>query len=128
MPKKASTKSERRFAKYLKSVQDAAKTASDWIVLNNQVFGINTELGQKMAQDEEFRKEFTSSETYREIQALIRDKMKTEGTPEPQVSGRVLVRMPKSLHQALLSEAQEEGVSLNQLIVTKLSGRLGKAL
>jgi len=36
-------------------------------------------------------------------------------------SGRVLIRMPRSLHQRLLDQAAEEGVSANQLAVVILS-------
>lgn len=36
-------------------------------------------------------------------------------------SGRVLLRMPRSLHRALSNQAQQEGVSLNQHIVSLLS-------
>ena len=42
--------------------------------------------------------------------------------PEPQTySGKTIVRMPKSLHAALASLADREGVSLNMLIITMLS-------
>jgi predicted HicB family RNase H-like nuclease len=36
--------------------------------------------------------------------------------------------VPKSLHAALLDEAEAEGISLNQLIVSKLSIRLDARL
>jgi antitoxin HicB len=36
-------------------------------------------------------------------------------------SGKFNVRVPKSLHASLASEAEAEGVSLNQLVVTKLA-------
>lgn len=36
-------------------------------------------------------------------------------------SGRILLRLPKSLHRALEIEAESEGVSLNSLAVAKLS-------
>ena len=39
-------------------------------------------------------------------------------------SGRVLVRMPKTLHRGLAERAQHEGVSLNQLAVVTLAGAL----
>jgi predicted HicB family RNase H-like nuclease len=42
-------------------------------------------------------------------------------------SGKLQVRMPKSLHSALISEAADEGVSLNQLIVSKLAVQLKAA-
>lgn len=36
-------------------------------------------------------------------------------------SGKFVVRLPKSLHQKLAIEAEQEGVSLNQLALYKLS-------
>ena len=36
-------------------------------------------------------------------------------------SGKFLVRLPKTLHQRLVIEANKEGVSLNQLALYKLS-------
>lgn len=36
-------------------------------------------------------------------------------------SGKFVVRLPKSLHQRLAIEARQEGVSLNQLALYKLS-------
>ncbi|MDE0026334.1 MAG: toxin-antitoxin system HicB family antitoxin [Spirochaetaceae bacterium] len=40
--------------------------------------------------------------------------------PQDQYSGRVTLRLPKSLHRELASAAEEEGVSLNQHLVTAL--------
>ena len=40
---------------------------------------------------------------------------------EMRYNGKILVRVPKSLHKELVAKAQEEGVSLNQLIVYKLA-------
>ncbi len=34
--------------------------------------------------------------------------------------GKILIRIPKSLHAALAAEAKSEGVSMNQLILVKL--------
>ncbi|MET9227128.1 toxin-antitoxin system HicB family antitoxin [Lentzea sp. NPDC003310] len=49
--------------------------------------------------------------------------------PRPRVeleeySGRFSVRVPKSLHRALVARAEQEGVSLNQLATTLLSGEM----
>jgi antitoxin HicB len=45
--------------------------------------------------------------------------------PEPwnlqEFSGKVLLRLPKSLHQRLARQADREGISLNQYVVHKLS-------
>ena len=42
------------------------------------------------------------------------------------MNGRVLVRMPISLHSKLVKEAKREKVSLNQLCVTKLATALNQ--
>ena len=36
-------------------------------------------------------------------------------------SGKFIVRIPKSLHQRLVIEAEKEGISLNQLALYKLA-------
>lgn len=47
-----------------------------------------------------------------------------EPTPVPEYSGRLLVRMPKSLHRQLIERAELEGVSANQLAVALLAKQL----
>lgn len=44
---------------------------------------------------------------------------------EFEYSGKVNLRMPKSLHRDLVHRAKQEGVSLNQLIVTYLARSVG---
>lgn len=52
---------------------------------------------------------------------------KEEGRPVPpedgkiQTSGKVALRLPKSLHKKMLVESKHEGVSMNQYIVSKLA-------
>jgi hypothetical protein len=43
---------------------------------------------------------------------------------ENEHSGRLLLRMPRTLHGELAQAAEREGVSLNRLIVTRLSRSL----
>ncbi|HET6611762.1 MAG TPA: type II toxin-antitoxin system HicB family antitoxin [Kofleriaceae bacterium] len=58
---------------------------------------------------------------------LVLDDMADAGEPPPpedigaDYSGQVRLRMPKQLHRSLAMEAQSEGVSLNTLMVTRLS-------
>lgn len=47
---------------------------------------------------------------------------------EQQHSGRLLLRMPKSLHGRLAAQASCEGVSLNQLAVSILSEGLARLI
>jgi predicted HicB family RNase H-like nuclease len=46
----------------------------------------------------------------------------------PKKSGKFVVRLPRSLHAALEAEAEREGVSLNQLVVAKLSMQMSHVL
>jgi predicted RNase H-like HicB family nuclease len=52
--------------------------------------------------------------------------------PEPRreqsYSGRFLVRLPRSLHAALASKAEREGVSLNQYVTTALAFVAGRSV
>jgi predicted RNase H-like HicB family nuclease len=43
---------------------------------------------------------------------------------EQQYSGRMLLRMPRSLHRRLSEQARREGVSVNQYVVTLLAGEV----
>jgi antitoxin HicB len=47
-----------------------------------------------------------------------------EPTPVPAYSGKMLIRMPKTLHQRLIERAELEGVSANQLAVALLAKHL----
>ena len=63
------------------------------------------------------------------MQAWLREAM-AEGSavPEPRQrthSGRLLVRMPPTLHAELAQAADDEGVSLNQLITGALAAAVG---
>ena len=65
---------------------------------------------------------FFRQDESRQIDRLI------DNLPEPPVgpqrreySAKFNVRVPKSLHAALASEAEAEGVSLNHLVVAKLT-------
>jgi antitoxin HicB len=49
----------------------------------------------------------------------------TEAEENQKYSGRILVRMPKSLHADLSRRASIEGVSLNQFVITILARAVG---
>lgn len=57
--------------------------------------------------------------------------LKEEGKPIPQpknneYSGKLLLRLPKSLHEKIADRAEEEGVSINQFIISCLSEDIGQ--
>ncbi|MBM7644446.1 antitoxin HicB [Scopulibacillus daqui] len=70
----------------------------------------------------------TPEEAYKNVHEAMEGWLKTkldfgDPIPEPkeEYSGRINLRMPKSLHQKLAIQAEMEGVSLNQYMIYKLS-------
>ena len=72
----------------------------------------------------------TFDEAYENLREAMQGDIETKiangfDVPVPQstqdYSGKFVVRIPKSLHQALTIEAEQEGVSLNQYALYKLS-------
>jgi len=109
----------------LKFVQEVAKTPGiTWVEANNAIYGPSGRFSQLFSTDKE-RLAFAKTRESKLIDEAI------DALPEPAVqpqrneySGKFLVRLPKSLHAALGQEAEREGVSLNQLVVTKLAVHL----
>jgi predicted HicB family RNase H-like nuclease len=99
----------------------AETSALTWVEANNAVYGPGGPFARLFPTAKD-RVAFAKTEESREIDRLI------DSLPEPPVgpqrreySGKFNVRVPKSLHAALASEAEAEGVSLNQLVVAKLA-------
>jgi len=56
------------------------------------------------------------------IKKIAKRKDKTVKTIEEiEYNGKILLRVPKSLHKQLVAKAKAEGVSLNQLILYRLA-------
>ena len=92
-----------------------------WVEGNNAVYGPGGPFARLFPSARD-RAAFAKTEESRLLDQLI------DSLPEPPVgpqrreySGKFNVRVPKSLHAALASEAAAEGVSLNQLVVAKLA-------
>lgn len=101
-----------------------AKNVTTWADFAAQVFGHKDGLVVKTFTDEAERQLFYDSEQYKALSALRARLIKKHGTTNgatPEKSGRMLLRLPKSLHRAIEVEAKKEGVSLNQLAVSKLA-------
>ena len=93
--------------------------------------------GHHLATVDELPGLFVWADTLEEIPAQVNEGMllwiKTaieqgNDIPEPpkdeDYSGKVLTRMPKSLHRLLAQEARRQGVSLNQYVVAVLSNQV----
>jgi len=80
----------------------------------------------------------TQADTFEELEEMIFDALRSwieialeDGVtiPEPrsdaEYSGKFVVRLPKSLHRALVELSDEEGVSLNTFVIQALARAVG---
>ena len=121
MAKRSTKARAQELLEFAHSLKDSGLT---WVEANNSIYGPGGRFVQLFPSETD-RVAFAKTEESRKIDELI------DSLPEPDVrpsrqeySGKFVVRVPKSLHAALAAEADAEGVSLNQLVVAKLSVQL----
>ena len=110
----------------LSQAKKLATSITSWADFSLELFDQHSGLVAKTFPGEMERQAFYDSEQYDAINKILVDLMKQFGvadgaTPRREKSGRFNVRVPKTLHQSLHIEAKRESVSLNQLVVSKLS-------
>lgn len=113
----------------LEQVKEATQSLTNWADVSNALFDSEAGLLTRAYPDPKDREEFMKTAEYKAIRRILTESIEKSGLvagAEPEKSGRFVVRLPKSLHQALDREAGEEGVSLNQLVVTKLAVKLSQ--
>jgi hypothetical protein len=128
--KKKPTPSRRvrtRARQVLEFAQQHAREVANWVELSNALFSPEGKatLAFPTAAD---KTAFCKTPEYKSLLALLNT------LPPPPVqevinltssaNGAISVRLPRSVHAALLAEAKAEGVSLNQLCVSKLIAQL----
>lgn len=120
---------EKRASELIAFAQEKKSQCASWVELSNLIFGPGGPAMQ-LFPDREDRSKWVKSDSFAELQAII-DSLpegKVRETPSREdCNGKILVRLPKSIHAALLQEAELEDISLNQLILSKLCVQL-KAL
>jgi len=109
----------------LERARKLASTAKCWMDFSNAIFGQQDSIVANTFTNPAERQAFYYTRQYEEIYTILGELMRRFGIGGTKAkSGKFVVRVPKSLHQALGIEAKSEGISLNQLIVSKLSTSL----
>ena len=99
----------------------ARAATSTWSELHNAVYGVGGKLGE-LFPTQSARTAFAKCREFKAVADLIGS---LRGLSEKEMpSGKFVLRLPASLHAALLVEAKSEGVSLNQLCMAKLATQL----
>jgi len=122
---------ERKANFVLEQATVLAGNVKSWADFSAELFDQKKGLIARVFPEPMEREAFLDSSQYREVNKILLELMTRFGVKEgatPQKSGRILVRLPKSLHESLDVEAKREGVSLNQLAVSKLSVPLRESL
>lgn len=113
----------------VKTARELKKRRATWIEANNTLFGIDSKFASQFP-TRDARKAFHAGSEFAEIRRLLAElQLPHETTAAADApSGKFLLRLPKSLHAALQAEAEAEGVSLNQLALSKLAVGLRQAV
>jgi len=93
----------------------------DWITFFREVLGVDGLLRKLFNSPEELAT-FEKTPEYAEIQLMLaRLRERTGAAADGKEPTRVItVRLPKSLHEALKTEAHDRKTSMNQLCISKL--------
>jgi len=111
----------------LEFAEQRAKQAADWVELHNALFGLGgkaTELFTTESERTTFAQTKESKRIFALLDSLPPPAVKDFGELLATANGAISVRLPRSVHAALLAEARAEGVSLNQLCLSKLVAQL----
>lgn len=123
----ASPKIVAKAKQVLAYAQNKARTCTYSNELFNAIFSPAGKAAEIFPGDSE-RAAFFRTKEYRKIRELEKDlpKPPVQFVGDLMANGNLAVtlRLPKSLHTALLTEAAEEGVSLDQLCLSKLVAQL----
>lgn len=105
------------------------RQSPDWVTFFREVLGVDGVIRRLFLSQEELF-EFEQSGEYAEIQQMVA-KLRTQSGS--QTDGReptrvITVRLPKSLHESLRTEAHDRNTSMNKLCISKLLQMVGDAL
>ena len=120
---------EQRRHEVTRAAIDAFRKNPDWVTFFREVLGVGG-MVRRMFPDTAERLEFEQTAEYSEIQQMVaqlreRSKHQSESNEPIRV---ITVRLPKSLHESLRSEAHQKHTSMNQLCISKLLQIIGTDL
>jgi predicted HicB family RNase H-like nuclease len=93
----------------------------DWVVFFREILGLDG-IVRRMFKTAEELTAFEKTAEYEEIQHMIAKlrERTTVQTDEKEPTRVITVRLPKSLHESLRTEAHERRTSMNKLCISKL--------
>jgi predicted HicB family RNase H-like nuclease len=97
------------------------QTSPDWVSFYRQVLGLKGVVRRNYP-DQQAMARFMQTPTYLEIHSMLTTLRKMGSPPDPTQDPLqvITVRIPKSLHDALQTEAFDHHTSMNKLCISKL--------
>lgn len=101
--------------------EDLYRQAPDWVTFFREVLGVDGIVRKALA-DQDLLTRFEVSEEQASIQRMLKNlrEKRTAGDNETEPTRVITVRLPKSVHEFLITEAGEKSVSMNKLCISKL--------
>ena len=114
------TTTQDKYQEVLSVAEDLCRQDTDWVTFFREVLGIDG-IVRKAFPEQERLVPFENSEEFAAIQRMLtklREKRLSNTDTEP--TRVITVRLPKSVHEFLRTEAGEKRTSMNKLCISKL--------
>ena len=120
---------ETREGKVLRVASELYRQNPDWVTFFREVLGVEGVIRRVFSNQDDLAR-FEQSQEYAEIQQMVAKlrERATEPVDSREPTRVITVRLPKSLHEALRSEAHDRKTSMNQLCISKLLQMLDDGL
>jgi len=115
------TQSQEKYREILLQAETLLRQETDWVTFFRKIVGVDGAIRQGFPSFEELTA-FEQSEEYEKIQKMLvklRER-KPSADPENEPTRVITVRLPKSMHEYLRTEAHDLRTSMNKLCISKL--------
>jgi len=123
------TQSQESYREVLQVAENLYRQSPDWVTFFREVLGIDGIARKRFPNIEELTK-FEQSEEFDKIQKMLvklREK-RSSADSENEPTRVITVRLPKSMHEYLRTEAHDLRTSMNKLCISKLLQVIGEEM
>ncbi len=121
--------SQETYREVLQVADNLYRQDPDWVTFFREVLGIDGIVRKRFAAFEDLTK-FEQTDEFERIQKMLvklREK-KNASDPETEPTRVITVRLPKSMHEYLRTEAHDLRTSMNKLCISKLLQVIGEEM
>jgi predicted HicB family RNase H-like nuclease len=123
------TQSQEKYREVVQVAENLYRQTPDWVTFFREVLGIDGAVRKRFPSFEELVA-FEKSDEFDIIQKMLvklREK-RTTADPETEPTRVITVRLPKSMHEYLRTEAHDLRTSMNKLCISKLLQVIGEEM